>query len=78
MSKWMRKAYDSSVAGAKVVFLVHSRTDTRWWHEWVQGKAEVRFVRGRLKFNAGKQSSPFPNAVVIYRPPEQKAQREVA
>jgi phage N-6-adenine-methyltransferase len=78
MSKWMQKAFESSLAGATVVCLVHSRTDTRWWFEWVQGKAEVRFVRGRLKFGDGKQSAPFPSAVVIYRPPQTEAEAEVA
>lgn len=42
-------------------------TDTAWWHEWVQGKGEVRFVRGRLRFGGMKDNAPFPSAVVIYR-----------
>jgi phage N-6-adenine-methyltransferase len=69
---WLRKAREESVKGALVVCLVHARTDTRWWHENVQNIAdEVRFVKGRLKFESptGKRSSaPFPSAVVIYRP----------
>lgn len=66
---WMRKAYEESLKGCIVVCLVPSRTDTAWWHDYVQGKAEVRFVRGRLKFGNAKNSAPFPSAVVIYRPP---------
>ena len=41
----------------------------REFREHVQGVAdEVRFVKGRLKFGDGKQSAPFPSAVIIYRP----------
>jgi DNA helicase HerA-like ATPase len=50
------------------VLLVHARTDTRWFHDFVYGKAELRFVRGRLKFGDGTQSAPFPSLVAIYRP----------
>ena len=65
---WMRKAYESAQAGATVVCLVHARTDTRWFHDWVYGKAELRFVKGRLKFGGQKNSAPFPSLVAIYRP----------
>lgn len=65
---WMRKAYEESLKGATVVCLVPARTDTRWFHDYVYGKAEIRFVRGRLKFGDAKDSAPFPSMVVIYRP----------
>lgn len=68
MREWARKCYESSRGGAVVVLLAHSRTDTRWFHDWVYGKAELRFVRGRLKFGDGKQSAPFPSLVAVYRP----------
>lgn len=65
---WAEKCYRASLGGATVVLLVHARTDTRFFHDWVYGKAELRFVRGRLKFGDGKQSAPFPSLVAIYRP----------
>ncbi|HHB81968.1 MAG TPA: phage N-6-adenine-methyltransferase [Devosia sp.] len=70
---WMKKAYDESQRGALVVCLVHARTDTRWWHNWVEGKARVTFLKGRLKFTTGKdqhiaQSAPFPSVLVVYDP----------
>ena len=49
--------------------LVPSRTDTRWFHNWVYGKAELRFVKGRLHFNDSKDSAPFPSLVAVYRGP---------
>lgn len=65
---WMRKASESNTT---VVCLVPARTDTRWWHDYViGGSAEVRFIKGRLKFGGSKNSAPFPSAVVIYRESE--------
>lgn len=50
------------------VFLVPSRTDTRWWHNYVMGfGAEIRFIKGRLKFGGSKNSAPFPSVIVIFR-----------
>lgn len=68
IGEWARKCYLAAQAGATVVLLVHSRTDTRYFHDWIYGKAELRFVRGRLKFGDGRQSAPFPSLVAIYRP----------
>jgi site-specific DNA-methyltransferase (adenine-specific) len=74
IGKWVKKSYESSLGGALVVMLIPSRTDTRWWHDYIQDKAEVRFVKGRLKFvnldspEPRKMSSaPFPSAIIIYQ-----------
>lgn len=71
IGRWMRKAYESSQAGALVVCLVPARTDTHWWHEWAM-KGEIRYVRGRLKFGGHINSAPFPSALVIMRPPNDR------
>ena len=49
------------------VFLVPSRTDTRWFHDLVYHKAELRFIKGRLKFGGAKNSAPFPSMLAIFR-----------
>lgn len=65
--KWVLKAYEStSCTHAVVVGLLPARTDTRWFHEYVYGKAEIRFVKGRLKFGGQKNSAPFPSMVVVW------------
>lgn len=65
---WVRKAWRTAYSGeGTVVCLVPSRTDTLWWHEFIQPFAEVRFVRGRLKFGGQKNPAPFPSAVAIFR-----------
>jgi site-specific DNA-methyltransferase (adenine-specific) len=63
------ECFEASQDGALVVLLAHSRTDTRWFHDWVYGKAaELRFVRGRPKFGDGKQSAPFPSLISVFNP----------
>ncbi len=46
--------------------LIPARTDTKAFHEYIYGKAEIRFVRGRLKFGNAKNTAPFPSMVVIF------------
>ena len=70
--KWVKKAYEESLKGIRIVMLIPARTDTQWFHDYIYGKAEIRFVRGRLKFtdNDGNAvgTAPFPSMVVIYNP----------
>ena len=67
ISQWIEKAYNESLKGSKVVCLIPSRTDTKYWHDFIFNKAsEVRFIKGRLKFGDSKNSAPFPSAIVVY------------
>jgi phage N-6-adenine-methyltransferase len=68
LSRWVRKAYESARAGATVVMLIPARTDTRYWHSYVTKAAEVRFLKGRVKFGGAAAGAPFPSAVVVFRP----------
>jgi hypothetical protein len=63
---WARKCFEASLAGALVVLLAPCRTDTAWWHDWIEGKAEVEFIRGRLRFGDAKTSAPFPTMLAVY------------
>jgi len=67
IAKWVQKGYLESLKGKVVVFLLPSRTDTQWWHAYVMKADEIRFIRGRLKFDDQKNSAPFPSAIVIFR-----------
>ena len=65
---WVKKAYEEHQrTGCTVVMLLPSRTDVRWFHDYILGKAEIRFIKGRLKFGGNKNSAPFPSIVAIYR-----------
>ncbi|MCP4606369.1 MAG: adenine methyltransferase [Proteobacteria bacterium] len=61
---WVRKAYESHTT---VVCLIPSRTDTRYWHKYCMKADEIRFICGRLSFNDGAGSAPFPSAIVVFR-----------
>lgn len=68
MARWVEKGYqESRDKETTVVMLLPARTDTRWFHDWIYGKAEIRFIKGRLKFGGSKHNAPFPSMVVIYR-----------
>ena len=71
ISKWIWKAHEEWCQGKTVVMLLPARTDTKWFHHWIVNQAEIRFIRGRLKFLSpdGKvmNSAPFPSMVVIFR-----------
>lgn len=61
---WVKKA---SEAAAVVVLLIPARTDTSYFHDYIYNKAEIRFIRGRLKFGGHNNSAPFPSMVVVFR-----------
>lgn len=65
IGKWMRKAYEESKRGSRIVCLVPARTDTAWWHNYAT-KGIVRFIRGRIKFDGHKSGAPFPSAIVVF------------
>lgn len=65
---WVKKAREAAERNALVVLLLPARTDTRWFHEWIYGQSEIRFLRGRLRFGGAANSAPFPSMVVVFRP----------
>ena len=64
IAKWVKRAAEVSCT---VVMLIPARTDTVWFHDYIYGKAEIRFVRGRLRFSGAKVNAPFPSMIVIFR-----------
>lgn len=64
IGKWVAKAAESK---ATTVMLIPSRTDTKWFHDYIYNKAEVRFLKGRLKFGGAQNSAPFPSMIVVFR-----------
>lgn len=66
LPKWVKKCHDES-RHATIVMLIPARTDTSYFHDYIYHKAEIRFVRGRIKFGESKTSAPFPSMVVIYK-----------
>lgn len=66
LNKWVKKAYESAQNGATIVCLLPVRTHTAWWHEYCM-KADITFIRGRLKFVGAEHVAPFASAVVVFK-----------
>lgn len=67
IGKWIKKASEEVIKhDSVVVALLPSRTDTKWFHDYIYEKAEVRFLKGRLKFGNAVNSAPFPSMLVIF------------
>lgn len=70
---WTQKAFNESrKPNTVVVMLVPARTSTRWFQNYCYYRAEVRFVRGRLKFGGSPNCAPFDSMLIIWRGPEEK------
>lgn len=68
---FVEKSYSEHIRDKNrfIVLLIPARTDTKYWHEFIQNKATIKFLRGRLKFEVSGVSSdaaPFPSALIIY------------
>lgn len=53
------------------IALVFARTDTRWWHEHIFGRASaLLFLRGRVSFcrpdGREEQAAPAPSVLISY------------
>ena len=67
---WVKKcSEEAKKENTTIVLLIPSRTDTKYFHEFLYKKenVELRFIKGRLKFGDGKNSAPFPSLVAIFR-----------
>lgn len=71
ISKWVEKAFEEGhKPNTLVVLLIPSRTDTKYFHDYILHRAEIRYIKGRLKFGNQKNSAPFPSMIVIFRGPK--------
>jgi site-specific DNA-methyltransferase (adenine-specific) len=68
ITKWLNKALEELNKHSEiVVFLLPSYTDVKWFHEIVLPNAEIRFIKGRLKFGEHNNTAPFASMLVIFR-----------
>ena len=68
--EWVKKSYEEGhKAHTMVALLIPARTDTRYFHDYILNRAEIRFLKGRLKFGEAKHPAPFPSMLVIYKGP---------
>ena len=51
INQWMQKAYEQHLKyNVNALILVFAKTGTKWWHDYVEGKAERHFKKGRIRF----------------------------
>lgn len=71
VKEFLAKAHQELSAGRAhtVVFLTFVNTDTDWFHRYIYHQAEIRFIKGRIRFEApGRSNSAMrPSMVVIFR-----------
>jgi len=75
VAKWIAKAHAEWKKGKTIVMLINAITDTKAFHEYIYGQAEVRFIKGRVCFidptnPSKKQPSPKPSMLVIFKADE--------
>ena len=65
---WVKKSYEVSLKGKICVMLLPVRTDTKIFHDVILPYADqIRFIKGRLKFEQYENSAPFPSMIVIFK-----------
>ena len=67
IDEWIKKGYSEWLKNKTVIFLIPSRTDTKYFHNYCLKANEIRFIEGRLKFSNYKNSAPFPSCIIIFR-----------
>lgn len=68
IADWVQKAYYESLKPDTLVcLLIPARTDTKYFHDYILHRSEIRFVKGRLKFSGARYNAPFPSMIVIFR-----------
>ncbi len=78
IGKFVEKAYNESKKGIIVVMLMPSRTDTKFYHNYIMKSKEIRFIKGRCRFinrsfpswredgNFKITPAPFPSMIVVF------------
>lgn len=67
------KAIEETKKGHISVFLVPSRTDTKWFHLLLNNcDCDIMFIKGRLKFGESKSCAPFPSILITVYPKGRK------
>ena len=60
---WVKKASETK---GVVVGLLPSRTDPKWFQDYVLGKAIVIYLGGRLRFGDGIKPAPFGSILAVW------------
>ena len=71
IDQWVKKVFEEMNRAEVIVLLIPARTDTKYFHNWIYGIADITFLKGRQSFfdlinntNGGK--STFPAMICVY------------
>ena len=59
--KFIYKAYEESLKGKLIVLLLPVSTGTRIFHDLIQPKAKIEFIRGRMRFEGVDKDGNWVN-----------------
>lgn len=65
---WVQKAWFEAQLGAQVAMLVPASTGSNWWRDWVDGKAHVLLMNGRVQFVGADGPYPKDTVTLLYTP----------
>jgi hypothetical protein len=66
--RWLKAGlHNKEIFGITSVFLLPSRTGTRWFHDFANEATELRFIRGRLRFGGSQNSAPFDSLIMVFK-----------
>lgn len=65
IAPWVKKAYESRNV-AQTVVLVPAGVGSNWWRDWVDGKARVLLLNGRLTFVGETKPYPKDCCLLVY------------
>lgn len=69
---WVKKCYDEAQKpDTKVVMILPSRTDNKYWHNYIMKAKEIRFCKSRVQFLLNgklpkKARCNFPLVVIVF------------
>jgi phage N-6-adenine-methyltransferase len=67
IDNWVKKCYlESLKQNTLIVGLLPVSTSANWWHEWVWKRAELRYIKGRVRFVGAKHTAPFSSVIAIW------------
>lgn len=68
IAPWLQKGWEQAQLGRKTVFLLPSRTNTKYFHEMILPHCDIEWIRGYLAFPPHKTPAPFPCMICVMRP----------
>jgi phage N-6-adenine-methyltransferase len=72
IGRWTERACIERDRGARIAMLVPAAVGANWWRDYVDGKACVLFLNGRIAFHGQPAGYPKDCALLIYAADERQ------